>query len=591
MSKIPLSEYWALLRRYLNRQRGTAALMAAALLIGIVLQLAGPQVVRGFIDAAQSGTDEASLVGLALVFIGVSLMQQVMRVLAVYWSERVAWTATNALRADLTAHIMRLDLSFHKTRTPGELIERVDGDVNALAGFFSSFVIQVVGSGLLLVGVVIAMFGVDLRMGLAFAGFAIGALIILNRVRLVGARYRKEDMDRSAAFYGYMGEVLSATEDLRSSGAVDYALRRFYQHLRGWLPVMRRSELAGSTIWMAAVGVFAVGDALAYGLGGGLYRADVISLGAVYMLVAYTAMLADPIETIRAQLQDLQRADAAISRVRELFAVKSRLADGAQVLSDGALAVSFHDVTFAYQDNEHSENNENNENDEIVLENLSFTLPAGRVLGLLGHTGSGKSTLARLLFRFYDPQKGSICLNEHDLRDLKLASVREHIGLVTQDVQLFEASLRDNITFFDSTVSDVHLLEVLNTLGLAAWLARLTDGLNTVISPGALSAGEAQLIALARVFIKNPGLVIMDEASSRLDPATEALLERALDALLTGRTVMIIAHRLATLERADDILILENGRVLEHGNRAALAADPTSKFAQLRQIGLTEVMA
>ncbi|MBL7065755.1 MAG: ABC transporter ATP-binding protein, partial [Anaerolineae bacterium] len=225
-----------------------------------------------------------------------------------------------------------------------------------------------------------------------------------------------------------------------------------------------------------------------------------------------------------------------------------------------------------------------------VLENLSFEHEAGRVLGLLGRTGSGKTTVARLLFRLYDPQEGEVRLGGVHLRHARLEPLRARVGLVTQDVQLFEASLRDNITFFDPDISDGRLLAVLEALGLKPWLERLPNGLDTKISGSSLSAGEAPLLALARVFLKDPGLLILDEPSSRLDPATEALLERALDRLLESRTAVIIAHRLATVERADDILILEDGRMLEHGPRERLSADPNSRFAELRRTGLGEVL-
>jgi ABC-type multidrug transport system fused ATPase/permease subunit len=218
-------------------------------------------------------------------------------------------------------------------------------------------------------------------------------------------------------------------------------------------------------------------------------------------------------------------------------------------------------------------------------------LKAGRILGVLGRTGSGKTTLARLLFRMYDPQEGAVRLGGVDAREARIQSLRARVGLVTQDVQLFEATLRDNITFFDAAVPDALMLDVLARLGLGAWLSRLPHGLDTMIAGGSLSAGEAQLLALARVFIRNPGLVILDEASSRLDPATEALLERAVDRLLAGRTAVIIAHRLPTLDRADDILILEGGRVVEHGPRATLLDDANSRFAQLRRAGLEEVLS
>jgi len=187
------------------------------------------------------------------------------------------------------------------------------------------------------------------------------------------------------------------------------------------------------------------------------------------------------------------------------------------------------------------------------------------VLGILGRTGSGKSTLSRLLFRLYDPHQGNICLNQKDLRCTSIAELRRHVGMVTQDVQLFQASVRDNLAFFNRQISDAQLAQVLKDLHLWDWCQSLPQGLNTLLASGSqgLSAGEAQLLAFGRVFLKDPGLVILDEASSRLDPATETLMERAIDCLFTGRSGVIIAHRLRTLQRADLILILENGRVTE----------------------------
>ena len=218
-------------------------------------------------------------------------------------------------------------------------------------------------------------------------------------------------------------------------------------------------------------------------------------------------------------------------------------------------------------------------------------LERGQVLGLLGRTGSGKTTLIRLLFHLYDPQCGDIRLGGRDVRTL--ADLRARVGMVTQDVQLFGASVRDNLTFFRRDSSDERFVHVLDYVGLAGWYRRLPRGLDTTIGPGGvgLSAGEAQLLAFARVFLKNPGLVILDEASSRLDPSTERLVERAVDHLLAGRTGIVIAHRLQTAQRADVIAILEDGRVVEHGARRQLAADPNSRFAGLLRAGLEGVTA
>jgi len=178
-----------------------------------------------------------------------------------------------------------------------------------------------------------------------------------------------------------------------------------------------------------------------------------------------------------------------------------------------------------------------------------------------------------------------------DVRGVPLDDLRSRVGLVTQDVQLFHASVRDNLTFFNPGIPDARIGDVLRELGLLDWMESLPRGLDTQIGPRSLSAGEAQLLAFARVFFKDPGLVILDEASSRLDPATEQLVERAVAALLRGRTAIVIAHRLGTVQRAEEILILEDGAVLEHGPRAQLAADPASRFASLLRTGLEEMLA
>jgi ABC-type multidrug transport system fused ATPase/permease subunit len=200
--------------------------------------------------------------------------------------------------------------------------------------------------------------------------------------------------------------------------------------------------------------------------------------------------------------------------------------------------------------------------------------------------------LTRLLFRLYDPSAGSIRLDGRPLTALPLAELRQRVGMVTQDVQLFHASVRDNITFFDPTIGDDRIEAALRELDLLEWVQQMPAGLNTVLAGGqGVSAGEAQLLAFTRLLLRDPQLVLLDEAASRLDPLTEHRLEAAIDRLLAGRTAIVVAHRLHTLSRADDILILQEGRAVEYGPRAELAADPDSRLAQLLRSGLEEVLA
>ncbi len=577
--RIPFKKYTDLLVNYLKPQWRKALLMAVLVLTSVGLQLVNPLILRYFIDAALNGQSSTSLILAALLFIGIALANQVISVSATYISENVAWTATNRLRTDLVAHCLSLDLAFHKAHTSGELIERIDGDVNRLTNFFSQFVIHLLSNVVLLIGILVLLFGIDWRVGLAITIFALLALVILIRMRGAAVPRWVAERQMSANFYGFLSEQLAGTEDIRAIGATQYVMRRFHLLLQSWYPVSRKASLAAYRMGMTTITIFAIGNALAFALGAYLWSISAITIGTIYLIFYYTNLLAQPLEQIRTQLLDLQRAGASIERVEGLLQTEPTIISGSLTrLLPGALAVEFRKVSFGYA------------SDKAVLRDLSFHLKPGKVLGVLGRTGSGKTTLARLLLRLYDYQDGEIYLGKVPIRKLSLHTLRQHIGVVTQDVQLFRASVRDNLTFFNRTIPDKHIIEVLDDLGLSSWYFSLPNGLDTELGSDSegLSAGQAQLLAFTRVFLANPGLVILDEASSRLDPATEFLIEGAVSKLLLGRTGIMIAHRLGTVLRTDEILILEEGRILEYGSKEELASDGNSRFYHLLQTGLEE---
>ena len=601
--RIPLKQYWNLLVNYLESQWPRALLLSVLLFSSIGLQLVNPQIMRHFIDTAQSGGASETLLRVALLFIGVALVQQVASVLATYVSENVAWTATNALRADLAEHCLCLDMSFHNAHTPGEMIERVDGDVTALSNFFSQFVIQVLGNALLLVGVLALLFREDWRVGLALTGFALLALFILGRFRNVAVPHWTAERQASADLFGFLEERLSGTEDIRSNGAEAYVMRHFYRLMRELMQRSLKAALMVNILLNTSFLSFALGNAVAFVVGAWLFQERVLTIGTVYITFHYTTMLERPIRQITRQMEDLQKAGAGITRIQELFYRQSKIQDLAASLPEGsalprgALAVEFQDVSFGYDDAVSSGDSKPSDNGkDTVLRDLSFRLPPGTVLGLLGRTGSGKTTLTRLLFRLYDPDSGVIRLGAAvltDIHQVPLTDLRQRIGMVTQNIQLFHATVRDNLTFFDDSIPDERILHVIHELGLSKWYESLPEGLDTELESGGggLSAGEAQLLAFMRIFLQDSGLVILDEASSRLDPATEHLIERAVDKLVQNRTAIIIAHRLGTVQRADEIMILEDGCIGEYGARSKLASDPNSRFYGLLQTGLEEVLA
>lgn len=577
---IPAGSYWRLLRSYLRPMWLSVAFLALLLGGNIGLQLYNPTVLKQFIDSAAAGAPPGRLIGLGLAFLASALAVQAVSLLATYVSQNVGWRATNQLRLDLTRHVLDLDLAFHTSRSPGELIERIDGDATLLANFFSQFVIRVVGNLLLMAGMLVALFLLDWRAGAAITCFA-----VLNLLGLLWTRGAAKDgwlasRQTSAEYFGFLGERLTGTEDIRANGAEPYVLRGFYQMLRRRLGAELKAGRGMAITLVVSFGLIALGMSTAFAISAYLVSVGAISLGSAYMVFAYTEQLRRPVEQVIAQIQDLSRAEAGIGRIEELLRIQPAAADGDRPLPVGPLAVHMASVSFGYTA------------EKRVLQDFSLSLEPGQVLGVLGRTGSGKSTVTRLLARLYHPDKGSVFLGGVPLHHVRSDHLRERVAVVTQDVQLFQGTVRENLTLFDRGISDARIWQALDQLGLRDWAESLPSGLNTELAGGGgLSGGEAQLLAFARAFLKDPGLVILDEASARLDPATERRLERAVDQLLQGRTAILIAHRLTTIERADRILIVEDGCVVEQGVRSELVAAPNSRFHRLMQLGAAEESA
>jgi ATP-binding cassette, subfamily B, bacterial len=562
----------ALIAKYARPELGRIALLAATLVASVALSVAAPLVVRRFIDAVSTPRHAAPLAllwALAGLFLAATLAAQVARLAASWLAQRVGWAATNRLRRDLAVHALRLDLGFHHAHPPGAIIERIDGDVGELAGVFSQVGLQIAGAGLTIAGVTAVLFAQDWRVGALIGALALAAFAALVATRNLSTAAVALERESRSELAGFLEERIGGLDDIRANAGDAHVMRRL-DEITGVLAARSlRAGLIGRAVWVMTAAMFVASSLAALALGVWLFQRGQASLGAVYLFVQYAAMMREPFYLVGSQLQEVQRAGASLRRVQDLLALQPALADGTSAdWPGGAPVVSFEGVSFTY-------------GGAPALEGVSFELAPGETLGVVGRTGAGKTTLTRLLCRLYDPTAGVIRLDGHDIREAALPALRSRIGVVSQDVRIFAASVRDNVSVFDPAIPDARIAAVLDDLGLGAWLARQTAGLGAEISAASLSAGEAQLMAFARVFLRNPGLVILDEATSRLDPAADRLIERATDKLLGGgaRSAIIIAHKLETVRRADRIIVLEAGRVVEAGARTALEADAGSRFA------------
>lgn len=560
----------ALLRPDAWRWVGLGVLVA----ISSALTITGPLVIRRIVDEATDGTTTGEITRLALLFLGIAGVTQVLAVVVAWLATVAAWRTTNDLRVRMTRHVLELDHEFHRAHTPGELIQRIDGDITSVSDFLSQVVTKAAGAIMLVSGIVVVLTVLDWRLGLGmtvYLGIAF-AVVIRTRHRAVGES--SDEMGALGRLYGGIEERLTAGEDLRANGAADHVAWRLVEDSEGALTSAVRRERAFLIMWWFVQGAVALGWIIALVLGAILVGANTITVGTAFLLFQYVLLVARPLEEVVHELETVQKANGAMVRVIDLLAIEPQIVDDGSVSPPpGPLSITARSVSFDYGD------------DRPVLRDVDLHIDGGRSVGVVGRTGSGKTSFSRLVLRLVEPSAGTVELGGVPITDMSLAELRRRVALVPQEVELFAGTVRDNVTLFDDAPADSDVVAALRRVGLDA----LADG-GVARELGAagsgLSAGEAQLLALARVWLRDPDIVVLDEATARVDPETEHRLEQAVAELIRGRTTLVIAHRLSTLRTVDEIIVFEHGALVEHGTRADLVGDDDSRFAALLALAL-----
>lgn len=571
--------YIKVLSKYLKGQKLKLSILALAIFIRSGIQLLTPLLVSHFIDTAMNGTKGSSyLVQLSLVYIVLVLMVMGISLGIVYVSQKVGWMATNRLREDLVVHCLNLDMSYHNTKRPGELIEVIDGDINVLFNFFSRMGIILTSNVFLLIGVLAMYYKIDYRMGILQTLFVMCIWWALMKIKTIGVGYKKEERKNFTDLCGFVGETIQNTEDIAGVGAKGYVMTHFKRSMRKWRVIRKKSGLIDWVPFMVLLLLQAIGFGMVFGIGTYLWQQGAITLGMIYLFYDYTRYILQPVSAIQQEFTDLQNVGASLERIGELMACQSLIENKAsdlKIMAQDHLKID--NISFAYDQRD-------------VLKEVSLHIKPGESVGLIGRTGSGKTTLASLLMRFYDVQSGSIQIGKTNIQDLAITELRDHIVYITQDIQLLGTSIRNNITFYNKAISDRQIMDTVEKMGLSTWFAKFPQGLDTHIGNGGtgLSAGEAQIIASLRAFLKNPSIVILDEVSSKLDLETEKQLQTTYKNLIKGRMAIIIAHRLQTIEEVNQIVIFENGKIIEQGKYSHLASDSESKFYNM--LNLSEGM-
>ena len=539
--------------------------------------LAGPLVVRRIVDQAQAGATTATLARLAGIFLALAIAAQIIEMIAVWAATTTAWRTTNSIRLMLARHVLGLDHEFHRTHTPGELIQRVDGDVTSVSDFLGQVVPKAIGAVFLTIGTLVVLSVLDWRLALGGLVYVSLTVLLVRRGRHRAVAESEHEMSALARLYGGIEERLTAAEDLRANGAAHHAMWRFQTESAGALRAAVGREQAFMRLWWRVEGVVGAGTIVALLTGAWLVPNGTITLGTAFLLLQYVTMLERPLHDMIHQLEVVQKANGAMVRVVDLMAVEATVVDAGTITPPpGAPAIDFDHVSFHYGD------------DQSVLDDVTMALEPGATYGVVGRSGSGKTTLSRLVLRLVEATEGTLRIGGVPIADIPMAELRRRVALIPQEVELFGGTVRDNVTLFAAGHDDGEITRALQRAGLGD----LALDLDRPLAAGGagLSAGEAQLISLARVWLRDPDIVVLDEATARVDPETESRLDTAVAELRHNRTVLIIAHRLSTLRSVDGIIVVEDGRVVEHGPRQQLADDPTSDFHRLLRAGM-EVLA
>ena len=505
--------------------------------------------------------------------------------------QAVGQRLTARIRQDLFAHAMSLSVRFHDRMPVGKLLTRLTSDVDALAEVFGSGAVGVLGDLVSLSVIAITMLLIEWRLGLLLLAAQIPVTLVIlwlqRRYRKANYRVREELSQLNADFQ----ENLQGLEVVQMFRRESVNGERF-----NTTGLAYRRAVNGTIFFDSSISAFiewvALGAvAVVLALGGWMVTAGAMGLGTLTTFILYSQRLFDPLRQLAERFTQIQGGLTAVERIGELLEEPLEIVDHAEVAGISNLRemassrgprgeIVFDNVSFAYRP------------DEPILRNLNFRIAAGEHVALVGPTGSGKSTVIRLLCRLYEPQEGRILLDGRDIRSLPLQQLRQQLGVVLQDTFLFSGTVGDNLRL-DVPIDEPRLRGICRELGLEPLLDRLPDGLDTTLRErgGNLSSGERQLLAVARVAIRNPTVLVMDEATAFMDPSTEATLQRDLDRLLEQRTAVVIAHRLATVEAADRIFVLRRGQLIEQGTHQELRAlgGLYAELAELQERGLARL--
>ena len=571
---------------YARPYRPLIALFLGTLVVTSLLSVAQPLLFRRIVDDGISVGNASLVTWTALAIAGLAIADAAFGIVSRWYSARIGEGLIFDLRSQVYDHVQHQSIAFFTRAQTGALISRLNSDVIGAQQAFTSTLGGVLGNLISVSVVLVAMFALSWQITLAS--------LILVPVFLLPARYMgrrlqaltREQMGLNAEMSSQMTERFNVSGALlvKLFGRPQDEASLFAGRARRVRDIGIRIAMANRWFFTALTLVAALATAVTYGLGGNLVIQGAITLGTLLALVALLAQLYGPLTALSNVRVDVMTALVSFERVFEVLDLDPLVREPAEPrgLPSGALGVEFDSVSFTYPTAaevslaslESVAREESVDSSEPVLRDVSFTAAAGSLTALVGPSGAGKSTITALVTRLYDPSDGAVRIGGVDVREIARTDLRSAIGVVSQDAHLFHDTIGANLRYAEPNAAADDLMQACEDAQIINLIEQLPDGLDTVVGDRGyrLSGGERQRLALARLFLKAPRVVVLDEATAHLDSENERLVQRALDSALDGRTSLVIAHRLSTIKRADQILVVDEGRIIQQGTHGELLA-------------------
>lgn len=554
------------MKRYLKMAapyKGALILTVLALLGSSAVSLVMPDAVRRLTGALTDGTATKERV---LVFAAVILLSYIVKALLTFVSKYkahvAAWNFVGDMMLDVYNKLQSLSMRFFGDKQTGEIMSRVINDSRNMETLIAHALPDLLSNILIVILVAIMIFSINPI--LAAISLIPIPLILFVTMKFSGKVHAlfKRNQEVLAEVNGKVQDNISGIREIQSFGRENEEYMSMKEYCKRYSFVNVRANFVASIFFPTIEFLTSVGSVLVMGIGGTLALKDVLSVSDVVGFFMYLSLFYSPIAALSRIIEDMQNAFAGGHRVLSILDMESEIKDSENAEDIGRAngEMEFDHVSFYYNEN------------EPVLKDISFKIDAGKMVAFVGATGVGKSTIVSLMERFYDPVSGTVRLDGKDIKDITVKSLRENISMVLQDVFLFNGSIYDNISYGNLSANREDVIKAAETARVSDFVCKMPDGYDTIIGERGvrLSGGQKQRIAIARAVLKNSPILILDEATSAVDNETEALIQQAIDELSKNRTVIVIAHRLSTVMKADNIIVLENGRIAEQGTHNEL---------------------